>query len=665
MGAPLLVLLRDLRLPLLMGLWLLLATGPATAVRAQPVHAASQADWRPVHTGDEDSARVAFAQGLDRARDARWSEALVAFRRSMDILPRARTLYNIVVALDELGRGAECVETIDALLGRRDLDAVDRRAALELADHWRPRLAMVTLDLSPPVAKVLVDGRDVRGDGPIWLDPGQRRLRFEAEGFVPEELIVDAVAGADRTIEVMLARAVAPPIRAVEVGPAPPGFVEVLGVFGAERRGGLGGVQVNARRGGGVMIRPGWLLTSHTLVVGADRLIVQRGAELRGASVVWSDATTDLALVSTTLQGPVARELARSADLSSPLEVSGVTDQGTAVRWSARLASAPVGIQPLAVHLPDGALGGPVLLAGQVYGVATRVQGVWAVTPVASFFEQLRLAMDQPQPTPHDDPNDVVVAELSGLRSAPTIEQRLARLVEASREIPTDARAALWAIEADSVGTLALARGQEALLVEVSRLEARFAMARFSDPSLSARYGLQWLADGRIRPGAFPRSASTLMPEPLPGEPAGTAFSLGAGLGLVLSDRTAADGVMVAVRPTFFFGAFGGGDPVRFDLLLGAELGVGPSAGEVAAHLLAMPGFSLEVGSREAAFALQGTVVAGWLNRMQTDGAVIGGRAAMGVRHRGWCFLLAYRHAHYVVASAYQNVFIEIDHRFD
>lgn len=138
-------------------------------------------------------ARSLFEQGRAHAAAEHWVEALEAFQASLVLTERPSTLFNIAAALVRLGRAREALETLD----RFDALADPRRDATLLVDAAELRrtaeasLRHVTLHVTPPDARVEVDGREADpapegGARTLTLDAGAHSISVSRAGYATE-----------------------------------------------------------------------------------------------------------------------------------------------------------------------------------------------------------------------------------------------------------------------------------------------------------------------------------------------------------------------------------------------------------------------------------------------------------------------------------------------
>ena len=163
-----------------------------------------------------EQARRLFEEGVALANSKDWTEALWAFRRSRNLVPRPSTSYNIANALYRIDRPVE---------GLAELDKYDEmpgvradRAAQERGEMLRGLLqdaaARVQLAITPPDAEVHVDGRRFKSTGSdrvIHLNPGPHSVRVTRDGYVPTTIDVQVERGGRETHAIALRPRVAPP----------------------------------------------------------------------------------------------------------------------------------------------------------------------------------------------------------------------------------------------------------------------------------------------------------------------------------------------------------------------------------------------------------------------------------------------------------------------
>ncbi|HJL20180.1 MAG TPA: trypsin-like peptidase domain-containing protein, partial [Sandaracinaceae bacterium LLY-WYZ-13_1] len=643
--------------------------GLAPRVRAQ--------DTEPVHAEEADGAaqaeaRAAFERGVRHAGAGAWEEALEAFRASLARYPRGRTLFNVAVALDRLERGPQCMRAIERLLARDDVGPDDRAEAEALRDRWRDRLGRLVLRVEPPEATVRIDDVSMPGDGArrrYWLAPGAHRLRVGAPGFEASDHELELGAGGERRLEIALERA---PLgrSGVQLRPLDRATVRLIAIRGADQvtppSGTPATVVLRASHGSGVVVRrDGWVLTARHVVEGADQVVALLPGETRAVAArsVWMDEGRDLALVR--LAEPVPHALSLE---TPPALVAGqaVAASGYPLDATERFPAASAGTvgRPLndgrvqlSIALNPGNSGGPVMADERLIGVVSQggdpgrgVQGVVVMEPLAPVVDALVARLESGAPAPRPDPTDAVAVELLGASAPPPVVRRLARLRQAAADPPSDVRAAIWAIEAEDArrtiladASVALPIGlpadQRALYDELSELAARLSRGAVAEPSLAARYGALSALSAPIeidgwgceRDGACGASADE------PSEPGrGWLFDLTLAGGLAIDDHPNAqfvEGAVGSVLGLFHLGNWGDLDPIRVNVVLGAEASIGSWREELVLTALGDLGVRVALGSPDVAIAVQllytpGLVVA----ETRADLAYLGYRASVAVQ---------------------------------
>lgn len=127
-----------------------------------------------------------FAAGQAAAKANRWDAARQEFLLALDLRPdHAGTVALLAQAEMATGRHREAAEHLQIFLDYAvGLSPADRKTAEDLLIEAQSKLAIVTIKVDKPGAKITVDGR-VLGTSPlsepVLVDAGAQR-RFEAEG---------------------------------------------------------------------------------------------------------------------------------------------------------------------------------------------------------------------------------------------------------------------------------------------------------------------------------------------------------------------------------------------------------------------------------------------------------------------------------------------------
>jgi hypothetical protein len=164
---------------------LALALAPVLPWAASLPTAGAQAD-----APNQTRARRLFEEGLALAESERWAEALSAFRRSLDLVPRASTSYNIANAFYRLDRPVEGLAELDDYESMPEVlgNAAARERGTTLRGLLESAVAEVRLAITPIDAEVFIDGRPSGHTGferSIRMNPGRHSLRVTHDDYEP------------------------------------------------------------------------------------------------------------------------------------------------------------------------------------------------------------------------------------------------------------------------------------------------------------------------------------------------------------------------------------------------------------------------------------------------------------------------------------------------
>lgn len=156
-----------------------------------------------VATAQEDAraaeARALFDRGRELAHDRRFSEAADAFTRSLALVDRASTRFNLAVCHYAQGRFVEAVEQLEAYLNTADREAEGESwdDALGMVTHARDSIAEVVVEVSPDDAAITVDGAPLEGGArrTLRVNPGPHVVRAEASSHATQIITLEATAG--------------------------------------------------------------------------------------------------------------------------------------------------------------------------------------------------------------------------------------------------------------------------------------------------------------------------------------------------------------------------------------------------------------------------------------------------------------------------------------
>jgi tetratricopeptide (TPR) repeat protein len=167
------------------------AAGPARAAPPSPAHGAPATSESEAH----------FQRGLELHQEQDFAGALVEFRRSYELMPTYKMLYNIGQVCYQLNDYACALRSFETYLKEGDAAiASERRAEVERElRKLRARVGRLEIVANVPGVEVSVDDVPV-GTTPlrelVVVSTGRRRVTGTREGYAPVTRYVE-VAGAD------------------------------------------------------------------------------------------------------------------------------------------------------------------------------------------------------------------------------------------------------------------------------------------------------------------------------------------------------------------------------------------------------------------------------------------------------------------------------------
>jgi hypothetical protein len=207
--------------------WLFIAGLSCWAGLDQRAHAQTPTDAPVLQTtslpNPEPSAPDDFQLGLDALTQARYPDAIAAFKAAYERDHKPAALLNLGIAYTNLERPHFAVQALQAYLAvpstERDAsndDSVQREIARLRAESGR-----IGVHLIPEHAKVELDGEvvDVRA-GELLAAPGKRTISASADGYKPFSQTLDVPAG-KFTLEIELQRIDTTAVNAAKTAPAP------------------------------------------------------------------------------------------------------------------------------------------------------------------------------------------------------------------------------------------------------------------------------------------------------------------------------------------------------------------------------------------------------------------------------------------------------------
>ncbi len=180
-------------------------------------------------TTPEAEAKLAFERGLEELRGERWPEAETDFRRSLGLVKRMSTMYDLAFVLYMRGQPRECLALLEEL-GRGEDGVHDARyegyAAL-LMPRVLAELGSFQFVVNPLFAEVRIDGELAHASGAtrsLRVLPGNHDIAVTAPGFEAKHFALVARGGVElqRDISLVSAEPERSPLQRTEIAEAPP-----------------------------------------------------------------------------------------------------------------------------------------------------------------------------------------------------------------------------------------------------------------------------------------------------------------------------------------------------------------------------------------------------------------------------------------------------------
>jgi tetratricopeptide (TPR) repeat protein len=136
---------------------------------------------------EEEQAKALFRQGVEASDAGRWAEAADAFSRSLELVERPSTLFNLITALHQQARYREALGRAERYLmvARAPEDAAKRAQVQKLIVEMKDAMGTLALRIEPASAQVVVDDLAVppRSWSQVYLSPGRHEVTVTADGF--------------------------------------------------------------------------------------------------------------------------------------------------------------------------------------------------------------------------------------------------------------------------------------------------------------------------------------------------------------------------------------------------------------------------------------------------------------------------------------------------
>jgi hypothetical protein len=212
-------------------LWSTTFLPPARAADS-PTQPRSTAD-----ASDEPAYRKAIEEGLAEYDARHFEEARSLFRRAHEISPNARTFRGIGMTSFELRDYVSAVRNLSAALQdqRKPLTAEQRKNTQALLDRSRMFVDVYTLTMSPPNARVIIDGHapEFEPDGTLVFGFGTHTVEASARGMAVRSFPVNVRGGERKELSVTLERASAAGVRSADASAGQVGMASKPGASNA------------------------------------------------------------------------------------------------------------------------------------------------------------------------------------------------------------------------------------------------------------------------------------------------------------------------------------------------------------------------------------------------------------------------------------------------
>lgn len=152
--------------------------------------------------------RTLVSEAIAEFDAGRYQESRALFMQAHQLFPNARTLRGLGMTEFELRNYAECIRNLDAALASqvRPLEGTLRDETERLLTRARAFVARISLTLSPPGARVAVDGIPVQvGAGQaLLLSVGEHVLDVQADGYAAERRVLSLKSSGDQALTIQL-----------------------------------------------------------------------------------------------------------------------------------------------------------------------------------------------------------------------------------------------------------------------------------------------------------------------------------------------------------------------------------------------------------------------------------------------------------------------------
>jgi hypothetical protein len=157
----------------------------------------------------ETAAREAFDRAVAAMQEGRTREGVELFRRSLELMPRTESAFNLAVALRGVGDHVAARATLDALaagtygaLGEEELHAVEA-----LRDEIARETPSLRIEVDAADASVSIDGTEIDGDAralTVALNPGAHEVVARAPRHRESAHTIELALGESEALAIAL-----------------------------------------------------------------------------------------------------------------------------------------------------------------------------------------------------------------------------------------------------------------------------------------------------------------------------------------------------------------------------------------------------------------------------------------------------------------------------
>lgn len=201
------------------------AVAPGVAF-AQGAKGAAAAKKKSIRDELPEEARRNWDSAINLVDNGNWDGARADFLRAYEVSKNPRVLYNVAVCEKNRGKYAKAVDTLRRQLGEGagKLSAEDEAQSKQLIAGLERFVSTLTVDVSEPGARILVDGEEV-GVSPLGkavsVEVGERRVSAIKAGFTEAARSVTVSGGVPASVSLKLESNVKTSLVVVNVtGPA-------------------------------------------------------------------------------------------------------------------------------------------------------------------------------------------------------------------------------------------------------------------------------------------------------------------------------------------------------------------------------------------------------------------------------------------------------------